>query len=909
MTTPMMQQYHEIKKQYPDCLLFYRMGDFYELFFDDAIQAANVLNITLTRRGKAEGEDIPMCGVPYHAYETYLSRLVRQGFRVAICEQIEDPKEAKKRSGKTLVRRDVVRVITPGTLTEDTLLDAQQNNFLVALLAGSSKDQKSKSQVKGLGSGPASGLEFAVAAMDISAGIFQIETCTHQNLEEVLARLHPSELVVPDQLIQNPDLYEFFLNWRKQLHPLPASRFDHENAHQRLEKTYGVQSLEGFGRFSKDEITAAGTLLDYVQLTQKGGTPVLRPPHKIAAQDFLEIDMSTRRNLELMSTAAGERKGSLLDILDQTVTPHGSRLIAQYIAMPLGQIFTIEERLHRVDFFYASTALRDKIRQILKQCPDIERALARISLKRGSPRDLAAIRQGLEMAQSLTEILKNIDDVALNPLKNQLCFQDLLIDRLKRALREDLPAYTREGHFIAEGYLPELDETRCLRDQGASHVKELQQTYAEQYGIPTLKIKHNNIIGYHIEVTLSHVSKVGVDFIHRQTTVGALRYSTPALQELEQKLNQAASHAMALELKLFEDLTFEVLSQADPILKTAFALASFDVATSLAHLAKEQHYCRPQLDTSQDFDIQQARHPVVEQALRQAHEAKFCANSCLMETQTRHWLLTGPNMAGKSTFLRQNALIVVMAQIGSYVPAKSARLGIVDRLFSRVGASDDLARGRSTFMVEMVETAAILNQATSKSFVILDEVGRGTSTYDGLSLAWAVLEHLHDQIQCRTLFATHYHELIDLERKMMNLICYTMKVREWKGEVVFLHQVVTGAADRSYGIHVAQLAGIPQVVIRRAEKLLKLFEQSRSYQERKILDLPLFAASPQVSTAPLEMEEVRHQNLLLSDPSPSLKLCAEMEQELCTLNLEDLSPRAALEFLYQWKGKIEDIPK
>ncbi|MGI4851658.1 MAG: DNA mismatch repair protein MutS [Janthinobacterium lividum] len=898
MTTPMMQQYHEIKKQYPDCLLFYRMGDFYELFFDDAVQAADVLNITLTRRGKNEGEDIPMCGVPFHAYDTYLSRLVRQGFRVAICEQIEDPKEAKKRGGKTLVRRDVVRVITPGTLTEDTLLDAQRNNFLVALLASSPKDQKHKSQAKGV--------QFALAAMDISAGIFQIESCMQQNLEEVLARLHPSELVVPDQLIQNPDLYEFFQGWRKQLHPLPASRFDYVNAHERLEKTYGVQSLEGFGHFSKDEITAAGTLLDYVQLTQKGGTPILRPPHKISTQDFLEIDMSTRRNLELMSTSMGERKGSLLSVMDQTVTPHGSRLMAQYIAMPLGQIDQIEERLQRVDFFYTATSMRDKIRGVLKQCPDMERALARISLKRGSPRDLAAIRQGLEMAQALTQILKDIDSVSLNLLRKQLSFQDFLIDRLTRALKGDLPTYTREGNFIAEGYLSELDETRRLRDQGAMHVKELQQTYADQYGIPTLKIKHNNIIGYHIEVTLSHTAKVGPDFIHRQTTIGALRYSTLALQELEQKLNQAASHAMTLELKLFEDLVTEVLSQAGPILQTAHALATFDVTTSLAHLAVSRHYCRPQLDASQDFDVQEGRHPVVEQALQQANAAKFCANSCVMEPHNRQWLLTGPNMAGKSTFLRQNALLVVMAQMGSYLPAKSARLGIVDRLFSRVGASDDLARGRSTFMVEMVETAAILNQATSKSFVILDEVGRGTSTYDGLSLAWAILEHLHDQIQCRTLFATHYHELIDLERKMMNLVCYTMKVREWKGDVVFLHQVIAGAADRSYGIHVAQLAGIPPVVIRRAENLLKLFEQSRPYQERKILDLPLFAASPLASTAPLEMSDValdRAKTKALSS-LPDATVCSEVEQELSKLDLEDLSPRAAMELLYKWQEKL-----
>ena len=871
--TPMMQQYHQIKKQYPDCLLFYRMGDFYELFLEDAIQAAEALDITLTRRGKAEGEDIPMCGVPYHAYENYLARLVRQGFRVAICEQIEDPSEAKKRGPKSVVKRDVIRVVTPGTLTEDTLLEARINNYLVVLTPD--LDARPKG--------------FSLAVMDISSAFFSLESCKKESLEETLARLQPSELVVPEKLIQEPDLYDLFQEWRKQLHPLPSSRFDRENAIKRLESVYGIKAVEGFGAFSQAEMTAAGTLLDYVHLTQKGGLPVLRPPQRVISGKFLEIDASTRRNLELLVTPTGERKGSLFSAIDQTITASGSRLLAQYVALPLAYCDEIDERLQRVDAFFQLHQLREEVRSILKGCPDMERSLARLSLGRGSPRDLAALRDGLHKASQLQKVIERSAHEALASLKNQISFQDVLIDRLTRSLKEELPPHTREGGFIADGYLPELDEIRRLRDEGSSHVKNLQTTYSEQYGIPSLKIKHNNIIGYHIEVTTNHISKVGSDFIHRQTTAGAIRYSTPALAELEQKLNQAAAHALALELRLFEDLIREVVAQADPILGTAQALAVFDVASSLAHLAKMRNYCRPQLDGSQDFDVRSGRHAVVGQALVASNETTFCANDCLIESQSRQWLLTGPNMAGKSTFLRQNALIVVLAQIGSYVPAASARIGVVDRLFSRVGASDDLARGRSTFMVEMVETAAILNQATSKSFVILDEVGRGTSTYDGLSLAWAVLEHLHDQIKCRTLFATHYHELTDLEQKMMNLVCYTMKVREWKGEVIFLHQIVKGAADRSYGLHVARLAGIPPIVIHRAENFLKILEQSKGYQERKILDLPLFSTA---STKPVEMNEVAEAAL----PQASV-----VEKTLSVLDLETLTPRAALDMLFEWK--------
>ena len=894
--TPMMRQYHEIKKQYPDCLLFYRMGDFYELFFEDAIQAAKALDITLTRRGKTDGEDIPMCGVPYHAYENYLARLVKNGFRVAICEQVEDPAEAKKRGAKAVVKREVVRVVTPGTLTEETLLEARHHNYLIAL----SEDLAQKGSSKGL----------ALAAVDISAGVFFVESFLKENLESTLERLHPSEIILPEKLTQDPEFYDLFQRWRRQIYPLPTSRFDQENAFKRLYDFYGVRAFDGFGTFSDGELRVAGTLLDYVQLTQKGGSPVLRPLTRRTSDAFLKIDASTQRNLELFFTVQGSRQGSLLDALDHTLTAGGGRLLAHYLSAPLTHYAPIEERLQRIDGFLEDPALREHVRSLLKECPDLERALGRLSLSRGGPRDLAMIRQALRVSEQLRSLLSALTAEslkALNLLGSQIPFLGPIHDRLTRALKEDnLPPHGREGDFIAEGYAPELDETRRLRDEGSSHVKALQKRYVDQYAIPSLKIKHNNIIGYHVEVTPQHASKLGPEFVHRQTTAGAIRYTTIELAELEQKLVQAASRALNLEINLFQDLVKDVSGQAEALLEMAHLLATLDVASSLAHLSCAFAYCRPILvEHTQAFDIQGGRHPVVERVFSQGNNASFYPNDCKMSDESRQWLLTGPNMAGKSTFLRQNALMVILAQIGSYVPATSARLGIVDRLFSRVGASDDLARGRSTFMVEMLETAAILNQATEKSFVILDEVGRGTSTYDGLSLAWAILEHLHDQIRCRTLFATHYHELTDLEKKMRCLSCYTMKVQEWKGEVVFLHQVVKGSADRSYGLHIARLAGVPLPVIQRAENFLKFLEQSRGDHDKKILDLPLFASA--TSRKPIEMSDAldpEQQEGMTPVPLssfPSFSQGSDLERRLEALDLEALSPRAALDLLFQWK--------
>lgn len=868
--TPMMAQYHRIKADHPDDLLFYRMGDFFELFFEDAIKAAQALDIALTKRGKNEGEDIPMCGVPAHAVEGYLARLVRQGYRVAICEQVESPEEAKKRGPKAVVARDVIRLVTPGTLTEDNLLDARRHNFLCVLV----EDPAQK------------GNKFALSFMDISTGAFFVESCAPEKLSEVIARISPSELIVSEKLCQKPEFFETFGMWKSILYPQADSRFDHHNAQKRLHDIYGIKTLEGFGSFLPHEITAAGALLEYVALTQKGGMPKLCPLRRLKSTEFMEIDAATRRNLELTMTQQGAYKGSLLSVIDKTLTAQGGRLLALHLSHPLTNIARLKTRLEMVKFFKENAPLRADIRDILKSTPDFERSLSRLSLGRGGPRDLAALREGLKIASSLQAQLTQVQEIPQGfiNLQHSLGEHSILIERLTRALAEDLPYFARDGGFIQKGYHDGLDEARLLKEEGRKLIVNLQTKYAQDLGISSLKIKHNNIIGYHIEVTAAQASKMSPTFIHRQTMANAMRFTTVELTEFEQKLSSASEQALAIELKLFEDLVGEVLGRASEIQASAQAIAHLDVSSSLAHLAITENYCCPEIDESLAFEILEGRHPVVEASLKQANATKFVTNNCVMADRARIWLLTGPNMAGKSTFLRQNALIILLAQIGSFVPATKAHIGIVDRLFSRVGASDDLARGHSTFMVEMVETAAILNQATPHSLVILDEVGRGTATYDGLSIAWATLEHLHEVNQSRALFATHYHELTELEEKLKNLKCYTMRVKEWQGDVIFLHEIIEGAADRSYGLHVAKLAGMPSSVLRRAEVLLHDLEDKKAKHGKvKISELPLFTSPPIVS------------------PPPS----SPLEEKLNALSMDDLTPRQGLELLYELKALIK----
>jgi DNA mismatch repair protein MutS len=876
--TPMMAQFLSIKENHPDELLFYRMGDFYELFFDDAVKAAAALDIVLTKRGKHLGEDIQMCGVPVHAYDNYLQRLIRAGFRVAVAEQTEDPAEAKKRGSKSVVAREVVRVVTPGTLIEDSLLESRSHNFLAAIAR--------------------SGGQIAIAWTDMSTGDFFVSPGDATTLPSEIARLAPSELLLPESLLQMPELFDVFNDWADILTPQPGSRFDSQSGERRLRELYDVASLDGYGQFSRPELAALGGLVGYLELTQKGKLPNLKIPRRIAAGASMAIDAATRRNLELVRTLSGERRGSLLSVIDRTVTGAGARLLAARLAAPLTVPETINARLDDVGFFIEATNEREAVRQSLKATPDMERALSRLTMGRGGPRDLAAIRDGLKDTAALRETLLH---PALAPvpqgvgdMARDLGRHETLVERLTRALAGELPLQARDGGFIAKGYDAALDELRGLRDESRRLIAAMQGDYAKETGVSGLKIKHNNVLGYFIEVTALHGDKImsreDETFIHRQTMANAIRFTTTELGELERKISSAADRALALETQLFETLISEISSRNQEIVTTAEALAGLDVATGMAELAVQRRYARPVVDGSLEFNISGGRHPVVEAALEQAAEGDFIANDCDLSDDQRLWLLTGPNMAGKSTFLRQNALIVVLAQMGSYVPAAAAHIGAVDRLFSRVGAADDLARGRSTFMVEMVEAAAILNQSGNRSLVILDEIGRGTATFDGLSIAWAVIEHLHEVNHCRSLFATHYHELTSLAAKLPALANHTMRIKEWQGEVVFLHEVAPGAADRSYGIQVAKLAGLPAAVVDRAGEVLDILEEGdqAGAVSRLADDLPLFAAAPKSVVA-----------------APQTTGPSAAEAALSDLHPDEMTPKEALEALYQLRGLLK----
>jgi len=885
--TPMMAQYLSIKDEHPDGLLFYRMGDFYELFFDDAVQASAALDIALTKRGKHLGSDIPMCGVPVHSHETYLNRLIQKGFKVCVCEQTEDPAEAKKRGAKAVVRREVMRVVTPGTLSEDTLLDARRNNYLAA--------------VAGAGGG------LGLAWIDMSTGVFITQALEARDLGAALARVAPGELLAPDGLLETEDLFETFADWKDALSPLPSTRFDSANGAKRMQAFYGVKTLDGFGDFSRPELAAAGALMDYLELTQKGRRPRLAEPRQLAEGAVMEIDAATRRNLELTLTLTGSVKNSLLGIIDRTLTGTGARLLAAHLAAPLTDPQAIVRRLDMVQHFTLAGRLTEGLRDILKRCPDMERTLSRLTLGRGGPRDLAAVRDGLVAAAEMRTLFEGGASLSapegITAALSNLGHHDEVIERLSRALATDLPIYARDGGFIAADYAPELDELRALRDESRRLIAGLQARYAEETAIQNLKIKHNNVLGYFIEVSAKNADKIPLDsespFIHRQTMASAVRYSTVELGELESRIAKAADQALALELQMFEDLVGEVTGRAESIALAAHVLARLDVAQGLATLALESRYTRPEVDDSTDFFITGGRHPVVEAALAESVGGAFIANDCRLAgggaekvesggADGRLWLLTGPNMAGKSTFLRQNALIAVLAQMGSFVPADEAKIGIVDRLFSRVGAADDLARGRSTFMVEMVETAAILHQAGPRALVILDEIGRGTATFDGLSIAWAVVEYLHETNRCRALFATHYHELTALASRLDGLRCHTMRVKEWKDDVVFLHEVGPGAADRSYGIHVGALAGLPKSVVGRASEVLETLEQGEqsSAMTRLADDLPLFHA-------------------LADAPAPGRRGPSAVEQALAAIDADALTPREALEMIYSLMEKLE----
>jgi DNA mismatch repair protein MutS len=868
----MMAQYLDIKAQYPDALLFYRMGDFYEMFFDDAVNAAEALDIALTKRGKHNGDDIPMCGVPFHAAEGYLLTLIRKGFRVAVGEQLETPAEAKKRGGKTVVKRDVVRLVTPGTLTEDSLLEARRHNFLVSY--AEMRDQA------------------ALAWADISTGAFHVMPVARVRLSPELARLGPSELIVADGPAYD-HIRPLADEYKIPLTPLGKASFDSTAAEKRICALFKVSALDGFGTFSRAEVSAMGALIDYLEITQKGKLPLLQVPEQEAEDRVMQIDAATRRNLELTRSLSGGRSGSLLSVVDRTVTPGGGRLLEQRLSSPSRNLDVIHARLAALDFTVDQSQLSEQLRDALRQSPDLDRALSRLALDRGGPRDLTAIRNGLTQAEGISALCQglNLPELISGAISNLQGFDDLL-ELLDASLIAEPPVLVRDGGFIATGYDKELDLARTLRDEGRSVIAAMQKQYAEHTGITTLKIKHNNVLGYFIETTATHAAKMlsaplSESYIHRQTTANQVRFTTVELSEIETKILNAGNQALEIEKRLYSVITSSILKLSARLNSAARGLAELDLLTSLADLAKGENWSCPQVDSSRAFEISGGRHPVVEQALRQQGGDAFIANDCDLTASdgAAIWLLTGPNMAGKSTFLRQNALIALLAQIGSYVPADTAHIGVVSQLFSRVGASDDLARGRSTFMVEMVETAAILNQADDRALVILDEIGRGTATYDGLSIAWATLEHLHETNRSRALFATHYHELTQLAATLAGVDNATVTVKEWEGEIIFLHEVRKGAADRSYGVQVAQLAGLPATVVARARDVLDMLEQaSRDGEGSKIRidDLPLFAAAPPPQAA------------VPKGPSPLKTL-------LDSVHPDDLSPREALEMLYRLK--------
>ena len=888
--TPMMAQYIEIKTANPDCLLFYRMGDFYELFFEDAEVASRALGITLTKRGKHAGDDIPMCGVPIHAAEDYLQKLIKLGHRVAVCEQTEDPAEAKKRGSKSVVRREVVRLVTAGTLTEERLLEPTSANYLAALsVQGAPGDRR----------------QFGLAWVDMSTGRFNVTSVSSDALESQIARIDPAELIFPDHLLE--DGAQTAWASLKTVQPVPKSFFDGATAEKRVTDYFGVTSLDGYGQFERAELMAAAGVLAYLERTQLANRPPLSPPQRETAAHVMAIDAAARTNLELFRTQSGERRGSVLAAIDRTVTGPGARVLAERLASPLTDVAAIRRRLDSVSWSLSNAMLRETLRKELAGAPDLMRSYTRLAMDRGGPRDLKAIAAALAAASAVWNALEHhkqtdnaepLPDILLKTHETLAARPMTLADSLEDALKDDVPLQKRDGGFVREGYRGELDELRLLATESRQVIASLQARYADETGIRTLKVKHNNMLGYFVEVPAQHGETLlnephKATFIHRQTMAGALRFSTTELGELEAKIASAGERAVAIELDIFEALVRDLIDVAETLSDVATALSEIDVALALATLAEEQSYARPDIRDDLSFEIEDGRHPVVEQVLRASGQG-FVANTCTLgspQDEAGHIsLITGPNMGGKSTYLRQNALITLLAQMGSFVPAQAATIGVVDRLFSRVGAADDLARGRSTFMVEMVETAAILNQAGPRALVILDEIGRGTATFDGLSIAWAVIEHLHETNGCRALFATHYHELTALSEQFPRVANATLKVKEWDGDVVFLHEVVPGTADRSYGIQVARLAGLPDVVVNRARQVLdKLEALDPGESPRSLLnDLPLFAAPVPHPASPTPK----------NDPvvDTVLKLLDQSDPDAMT-------PRDALELLYRLKAE------
>lgn len=853
--TPMMQQYQKIKEKHQDCLLFYRMGDFYELFFQDAIIAATALDIQLTKRGKIDSLDIPMCGIPYHARELYLQKLLQLGHRVAICEQTESPTEAKARGHKSIVNREVIRIITPGTILTENLLAPNCNSYLTAI----SKYQQ----------------QYAIAWLDLSTNEFYTLISCFDNLLSNIERINPSEIIISENLI-NEELNFLYDHYQKSITTQVANFFEYNRSLNKIEEFYQVKAIISFGDFSKSQIIACGSLLEYLVITQKNNLLSLAFPKLVNELDYMQIDSATKRNLELFTTLAGDYQGSFLKSINHTITAAGARLLNQYLLAPLIDIEAINQRLDMVEFFINNFELKHEVQKNLKQINDISRALSRLITNNGAARDFNIIKVGLIKAYDIAERFEYSTNCPshLKALVDDLANHQELINLLKEAVEDNITTKERVG-FVKLNYHPKIDELLSLTAGGEKKIDELRNKYRLMSKVPNLKIEHNNVLGYYIEVTNNQANKIKDDiFIFKQGLINAVRYVTIELKELEEQIINAKDLINRLELDVFWQLVEKINVNSKKIIQTSRALAIIDVMSSFASMALAGNYTRPNITNDQSFIIKAGRHIVVENKLKLKNQ-QFVENDCDLSNKAHLWLITGPNMAGKSTFLRQNALIPILAQIGSYVPADFAAIGIIDRIFSRIGAGDDLASGKSTFMVEMIETATILNQATKSSLIILDEIGRGTATWDGLSIAWSCLEYIHDKLKSRALFATHYHELTALEEQLDYLEAHHLKVKEWQDEVVFLHQVKKGAAKCSYGIYVAKLAGIPKLVLERAQYLLTNLEQTKNSSYNK------------------------------KEPEENSKLA--IFDELKDLVIDELSPKDALELLYQLQAKTKLI--
>ena len=862
-TTPMMEQYLTIKNKHKDALLFYRMGDFYELFFEDAIAASKALDITLTKRGKTNGMDIPMCGVPFHSADNYLPKLIKKGFNVAVCEQTETIEEAKSNLKKGPLKREVVRIISPGTLTEDNLLDRNANNFLGAI-----------SDLNG---------SISISWVDVSTGCFKSRNLQKENnqkqlLTNLLLRMNFSEILVSDAMELNIISEE----WHSIIKKQSSSLFHYSSCLQQICSYFSIMSLEGIGKFSDGEVIAAGVLLSYLKLTQCGKLPILSMIKNESENNFLEIDYFTQKSLEILSNLSGETKGSLITSLDETKTAGGARLLKQRITEPFYKVVEIEKRYNLINWFLSNDIDIFKLQNNLENIPDIERSLSRISLLRGSPKDLSVLCNGLLNVKQIYEIIILFKDrlnqaPLLNNILNQISVDYSLFEDIKNSLKKDLPLSTKEGGFIRDGYDDNLDKLRNLRNNELEEITKLQNKYSDLTNVNSLKIKYNRMLGYHIEVRAVHDKALRDKdiFIHRQTTAQTSRFTTIELNEAENQLINSYDKSISIEMDIFKNFTNQIINEGKKILDIASAISELDIGIMVVKQSKDRDYVCPKILENKTLEIIEGRHPVVETQMKLS-ENSFISNDCILNKDDFLWLITGPNMAGKSTYLRQNALIVIMAQAGLFVPAKEANIGVFDKIFSRVGASDDLAKGQSTFMIEMIETSLILNTASEKSLVILDEIGRGTATFDGLAIAWSVLDYLHNKIKPRTLFATHYHELTPLKENLNHLSCHKMSIKEWNNSIIFMHKIIEGEADKSYGIHVAQLAGLPFEVIKKATQLLSKLENKKDNSYLKKSDN-------------------------LDGNYSNINESQSFFKEFDNINVDNISPREALDILYKLK--------